>query len=145
MDIIRISSNQRIRILKQEWDGWATQEEQHRLTLIELVQESTLYGFPAVALDKEPQELVVHLPTVHGFLVFHAFFGDEDVDDLGVGNGPVTFKPLADCVAEVGWRDVEGIESAYFWSLEGSFRYDIGLVFVCGPGLDGLTERYQSR
>ena len=74
----------------------------------------------------------MHLPTVHGFLVFHAFFGDEDVDDLGVGNGAVTFEPLADCVAKVGWRDVEGVESAYFWSLEESFRF--GLCLWDGVG-----------
>jgi hypothetical protein len=68
---------------------------------------------------KDSEELVVHLPAVHGFLVFHAFFGDEDVDDLWVGHGTVTFEPLANDVAEVGWRDVEGVEGAYFWSLVG--------------------------
>ena len=95
-----------------------------RLTLIELVQESTLYGFSPILLNEAPEELVIHLPTVHGFLVFHAFFGDEDVDDLWVGYGTVTFEPLANDMAEVGWRDVEGVEGAYFWSLEEGVRHD---------------------
>ena len=76
------------------------------LTLIELLQESTLYGFPAVHLNEASKKLVVHLPTVHGFLVFHPFFGDEDVDDLWICHRTVTFEPLADGVTEVGWRDV---------------------------------------
>ena len=97
----------------------STTEENNRLTLIELVQESALYGFSAIALNEASEELVVHLPAVHGFLVFHAFFGDEDVDDFLVGHGTVTFEPLADDVAEVGWREVESVEGAYFWSLVG--------------------------
>lgn len=72
-------------------------------------------------MNEASEELVVHLPAVHGFLVFHALFGDEDVDDLLVGHGTVTFEPLTDDVAEVGWRDVESVEGAYFWSLVGVF------------------------
>lgn len=90
-----------------------------RLTLIELLQEGALYWFSAVALNEDSEELVVHLPAIHGFLVFHAIFGDEDVDDLWVGHRTVTFELLADDVAEVDWGDVEGVEGAYFWSLEG--------------------------
>ena len=103
------------------YGGKGTIETKGRLTLIELVQEITLYGFPAITLDKAPQQLVVHLPAVHRFLVFYAFFGGQDVDDLWVGDGPIAFEPLADCVAKVGWRDVEGVEGAYFWSLEEGF------------------------
>jgi hypothetical protein len=87
------------------------------------LQEGTAYGFPAVPLNKDSEELVVHLPTVYGFLVFHAFFGDEDVDDLWVGDGTVTFELLANDVAEVGWREVESVEGAYFWSLDGGFVF----------------------
>ena len=83
------------------------------------MQEGALYGFPAVGVNEASEELVVHLPAVHGFLVFHAVFGDEDVDDLWVGDGTVTFELLADDVAEVGWRDVEGVEGAYFRGLGG--------------------------
>ena len=90
-----------------------------RLTLVELVQEGALYGFPAVPLKEGSEELVIHLPAVHGLLIFHAFFGDEDVDDFWVGHGTVMFKPLADGVADVGRRDVEGVQGAYFRSLEG--------------------------
>ena len=122
-----------------------TIETKGRLTLVELVQESTLYGFPTIPLDKAPQQLVVHLPAVHRFLVFHAFFGDQHVDDLWVGNGAVTFEPLADYVAEVDRRDVENVEGSYFWSLEEGLRHGIGSVRDCGMGLAGLTERYQSR
>ena len=74
-----------------------------RLTLIEPLQEGTVHRFPTVPVDEESEELVVHLPAVHGFLVFHTFFGDEDVDDLWVGHGTVAFELLADDVAEVGW------------------------------------------
>ena len=77
-----------------------------KLTLIKLLQESTLHGFPSVRMNEASEELIVHLPAVHGFLVFHAVFGDEDVDDPVVGHGAVTFELLADDVAEVGWGDV---------------------------------------
>lgn len=70
------------------------------------MQESTLYRFPAVGLDETSEELIVHLPAVHGFLVFHAVFGDEDVDDSVVGYGAVAFEALADDMAEVGGGDV---------------------------------------
>ena len=87
--------------------------------MIEPLQESALYRFPPVPLNEASEELVVHLPAVHRFLVLHAFFGDEDVDDFRVGHGAVTFEPLADDVTEVGGRDVESVEGTYFWSLEG--------------------------
>ena len=77
-----------------------------KLTQIKLLQESALYRFPAVGLNEPSEELIVHLPAVHGFLVFHAVFGDEDVDDSVVGYGAVTFEALADNVAEVSWGDV---------------------------------------
>lgn len=92
-------------------------EETDQLTLIKLLQESALYGTPAVPLNETSEELVVHLPAVHGFLVFHAVFGDEDVDDPLVCHGAVAFEALADDVAEVDWRDIEGVEGADFWSL----------------------------
>jgi len=81
-----------------------------RLTLVKLLQESSIYGFPTVPLNEASKELVVHLPAIHGFLVFHALFSDEDIDDPLVGHGTVTFEPLADDVAEVGWREIEGVE-----------------------------------
>ena len=87
--------------------------------MIEPLQESALDGFPPVPLNEASEELVVHLPAVHGFLLFHAFFGDENVDDFQVGHGAVTFEPLADDVTEIGGRDVESVEGTYFWSLEG--------------------------
>jgi len=109
-----------------------------RLTLIELVQEGALYGFPAIPLNKASEELVVHLPAIHGFLEFHAFFGDEDVDDPWVGNGTVMFEPLADDVAEVGWRDAEGVEGAYFRSLEFSTQFS-RLCWGCGCWTHGTV------
>ena len=123
------------------------QTSERQLTLIELLQESALYGFPAVGLNEGSEELVVHLPTVYGFLVFHAFFCDEDVEDLWVGHGAVTFEPLADGVADVGRRDVEGVEGAYFWSLEGRHNLVSCARGVCRRRavVVGLTERYQSR
>ena len=86
-------------------------------------KKSTLYGFPTVSLNEAPKKLAIHLPTVHGFLVFHTFFSDEDVDDLWVCHGTVTFEPLVGDVAEVCWRDVEGVEGAYFWSLRVHFQH----------------------
>jgi hypothetical protein len=104
------------------------------------LQESALDGFATIRLKEDPEDLVVHLPTVHDFLVFHTFFGDEDVDGFGVGQGTVAFEPLADDMANVGWRDVKSIEGTYFWGLESwvSFTVRLGMVV-------GLTERYQSR
>ena len=81
-----------------------------RVTLIKLLQKSAVDGSAAVGLKKDSEDMVVHLPTVHDFLVFHPFFGDEDVDGLWVGHGAVAFEPLADDVADVSWRDVKSIE-----------------------------------
>ena len=110
--------------------------------MIEPLQESALYEFPAVPPNEASKELVIHLSAVHGFLLFHAFFhGDEGVDDFLVGHGAATFEPLADDVTEVGGRDVESVEGTYFWSLEGG----VGLVRVRRVSVGELTERYQSR
>lgn len=65
------------------------------------MEKRAVDGFATVRLKEEPKELVVHLPTIHDFLVFHAFFGDEDVDDLWIGEGTVRFEPLANDVANV--------------------------------------------
>ena len=101
--------------------------------MIEPLQESALYGFPPVPLNEASEELVVHLPAVHRFLVLHAFFGDEDDDDFRVGHRAVTLEPLADDVTEVGGRDVESVEGTYFWSLEGGFRRDCtSSCLACG-------------
>ena len=92
-------------------------QKEARLTLIELLQESALYRFPSVRMNKESEKLVVHLPAIHDFLILHSLFGDEDVDDLWVCHRTVTFEPLANDMAEVSWRDVESIEGTDFWSL----------------------------
>ena len=88
------------------------------LTLIEPLQESALHGFPTVLLKEDSEDVIIHLPAVHDFLIFHTFFGDEDVDNLWVGHRTITFKPLANDVADVSWRDVKSIEGTYFWGLE---------------------------
>ena len=82
--------------------------------MIEPLQESALYEFPAVPPNEASEELAIHLPAIHGFLLFHVFFGDEDVDSFLVGHGAVTFKPLADDVTKVGGRDVESVEGTCF-------------------------------
>jgi len=83
--------------------------------LIEPLQESAVHGFPTIWPKEDSEELIVHLPTVHDFLVFHTVLGDEDVDGLWVGHGTVMFELLADDVADVSWGDVESVEGTYFW------------------------------
>ena len=115
-EYIRSEFDSRIRI-RQQKPLQAKTTKSRRLTLIKLLQERPLHRSPAVLLDEDSEELVVHLPTVHGLLVFHALLCDEDVDYFRVGHGAVGFEPLADGVAEVGWGDVEGVEGADFWGL----------------------------
>lgn len=86
--------------------------------MIEPLQESAVDGSATVGLKEDSEDVVVHLPTVHDFLVFHALFRDEDVDRLWVGHGTVAFEPLADDVTDVSGRDVKSVEGTYFGSLE---------------------------
>ena len=63
------------------------------------------------------------LPAIHRLLVLDSALLNENVNDAGVGDIAILFEVLADAMADVGGRNVEGIEGDDFRRL----REDIGI------------------
>ena len=78
-----------------------------RRTFVELLKECA-WG-PSFGLEQDAHDVIELLPTVHGLLELLLTFLDEDVDDAGIGDIAILLEVLADAVADVGGRDIEGV------------------------------------